>query len=175
MAAAQYLGDPAYLEFWKALGRGMGWREALRQASGVGFDEFNRAFKEWLLPQIPQLVYVAVDVRWPGMGSPALRVADYLTIGVDWVTDQPSTGPGNWSGLTRLSKALYSDTTGSGYVCLKWIAAEDDFPLKNIGWYADGNLVSSREDAELIEFTGEESHPERLEPAWAPGYTTGPD
>ena len=174
LAAAQYLGDPAYLEFWKALGRGMGWREALRVVSGVGFDEFNQAFKEWLLPRIPQLVYVSVDVHWPRMGSPALRVEDYLSIGVDWVTARPShTGPSNWSGRTRLTKALYSDTTGSGYVCLKWIAAEDNFPLKNIGWYADGNLVSSREYAELIELTGESitledwslpGHPDTLQP-----------
>ena len=155
LAAAQYLGDPAFVEFWKALGRGMEWREALRQVSGVGFDEFNQAFREWLPSQIPRLIYVTVEVHWPRMGSPALQVADLLTIGVHWITSRPThTGPTNWSGRTRLTKALYSNTTGSGYVCLKWVGAEDDFPLKIIGWYSDGNLVS-RKDAELIEFTGE--------------------
>ena len=157
LAAAQYLGDPAYLEFWRVLGQGVGWKEALRQVSGVGFDEFNRAFKEWLPSHIPQPMFVSVEVNWPGMGSPALKRTEVLVIGVEWVPSWPfpTTRSGGSSGQTSLSTAFLGEPTGKGYVCLKW-DGEHDFIWANdvVGWYADGKLVS-REDAELIEFTGE--------------------
>ncbi len=74
---AQHARGPLVQYWWEGdgfligVGNDGGWGEALRQVSGVGFDEFNRAFKEWLLSQIPHLVHVTVDVRWPRMGSPA--------------------------------------------------------------------------------------------------------
>ena len=175
LAAAQYVGDPAYLEFWKAMGQGMGWRDALGQVSDVDFDEFNRSFMEWLPSHIPQPMLVSVDVAWPGMGSPALTREEYLTFGIEWVPNWPfPTSRSSWSGDARLTNAFLGNPTGIGYVCLKWdgIGGDYNYAPEILGWYSNGELVS-REDAELIEFTGESitlkdwslpGHPNTLQP-----------
>ena len=182
-AAAQYLGDPAYLDIWKAMGQGMGWREALLHVSGLSFDEFNQAFMEWLPSHIPELARVAVEVRWPEMGSPALEERDHLTIGISWepYRPHPSRTFHNRLGETNLAKDLLIEMPGNGYVCLMWRSAEEGLgPKRVIGWYSNGELVSSREDAELIEFTGESmalkewslpGHPDTLQPqSWHSCY-----
>ena len=180
-AAAQYLGDPAYIEFWKVLGQGIEWKEALRKVSGVGFDDFDLAFREWLPTYIAQLMYVSVDVRWPGMGSPALQRAENLSFGIEWVPSYPfPSSTSNGDGQTKLTKAYDGGTTGKGYVCLKWRGLGVGHTHTNvIGWYSDGSLVS-RDDAELIKFTGESitlkdwnltGHPNTLPPRTGEGTT----
>lgn len=178
LAAAQYMGDPAFVDFWKVLGQGAEWEDALRQVSGMGFDEFNEAFMEWLPSEVPRLARVTVEVQWPDMASSALRQRDYLTIGINWQTGAPSDyrPMTNWSGQTLLTRDLYSHWTGSGYVCLIWSSQDPDEnggrPLRTLGWYADGKLVS-QDKADLIEFTGESitlkdwslpGHPDTLQP-----------
>ena len=150
LAVGLYLNDDdGYVEYWKLLGQGMHWEQAFLKAFGISVKDLNDPFIAWLPSRLPQEAQLTVDVSWPGMGNPALPRSDNLTIGVRWETGGWPTGftYGNWGGTTRLTKTFEIAPRGEGYVCLKW-------NYKVVGWYSDGKLVS-REDAELIEFTGE--------------------
>ncbi len=144
-----------YANFWRLLNEQADWRSTFEEAFGLPLDGFYAAFGEWIdarIPTSPSRVRFKVQLRWPGPpaqigGSPLIKLEDGR-----WAAAGSTVTESDPSGIFYV---LYSRVgTGSGIFSLWW--REDDWCTEHLlGYYKDGSLTTDRNEATLIEFTGE--------------------
>ena len=154
--------DDAYVEFWKLLPRHATWEDAFSEAFGIDVDDFLQAFPEWLRPQLPTYDLIRMRVLWPERSTDPENPEDRIGISLDdvsWESD-------DFGLISRIGLAfdpplrppldfeitVPGGTVGTAVVSLWW----SNEPTKRylLGWYKDGKLTDTREEATSFQLTG---------------------
>ena len=160
--------EDSYVTFWQLLGD-RPWEQAFEETFGMSAEGFYNAFDEWLPTQLPSVHLIQNQMRY--MEDQSLIALDQS----EW--KEPSS-----SHLSRLSMSIllsphdltshtiraqdnFTDfilkfhgdpfkTAKIGLMLTAWGASPSDQCAYLLGWYKDGELTDSLEEATLVEFTG---------------------
>ena len=148
--------EDLFVNYWKLLSKRSTWQQAFEEAFGISVDDFYEALDEWTFP-IPRRVQLEIQLRLSEgqlsdiSGLSKLELENWGT----WEGGRPDRGvqlSGSHDDATEFYVTYPEGAVGTGYLSLWWSDDHRTYCLR--GWYKDGDLTSSREDATAVEFTG---------------------
>ena len=154
--------EDSYVKYWKLLWERPTWQQAFEEAFSIDINDFYSAFDEWLPSQLPPAeIELKIPLRWPNFEP---LTSSYLNFDADWIGDITAEGhiftEGDFGhrstivGEADFVSVVYTEgTVGTAYLSL-WYTPDDICTDHLLGWYKDGELTSSREDATPFRFTG---------------------
>ena len=150
--------EDLFVNYWKLLGKRSTWQQAFEEAFGIPVDDFYEALDEWTFP-ITRLVQLEIQLRLSEgqlsdiPGRPSVILENWGT----WEGGSPGGLGLSWSHDGTEFYVTYPEgAVGTGYLSLWWSDDHRTYCLR--GWYKDGDLTSSREDATAVEFTGRSAY-----------------
>ena len=154
--------EDSYVKYWKLLWERPTWQQAFEEAFSIDINDFYSAFDEWLPSQLPPAeIELKIPLRWPNFEP---LTSSYLNFDADWIGDITAEGhiftEGDFGhrstivGEADFVSVVYTEgAVGTAYLSL-WYTPDDICTDHLLGWYKDGELTSSREDATPFRFTG---------------------
>ena len=146
--------EDSFVNYWKLLGKRSTWKQAFEEAFGIPVDDFYGALDDWTFP-IPRLVQLEIQLRLSEgqlsdiPGIPNVELENFGT----WEGGDPGVRlSGSHDDATEFYVTYPERAVGTGHLSLWWSDHHRTHCLR--GWYKDGDLTSSREDATAVEFTG---------------------
>ena len=151
--------DGSYIHYWRLLHDRRDWKRAFEGAFGMPVEEFYPAFREWfdanIVGEPTTRVRLKIQFRWPTApidsrewGRPIFRVMDRNWNGSPGPATMVSPG---WK--RNVAYFIYNrGVTGDGILTLMW--TRDGCTHWPLGYYQNGKLVTSIEEATRVEFTG---------------------
>ena len=148
--------EDSYIRYWRLLGERPTWQQAFEEAFGIDIDDFHKAFDVWIVSQLPPpQIELKIQLRWPEF-EPLDRTQGGLHI--DFTVLDPNVefaSRGTIAEETDYVSVVYTEgIVWTAYLAL-WYRHYDDACTDHLlGWYKDGELTNSREDATPFTFTG---------------------
>ncbi len=151
--------EGSHIHYWRLLHDRGDWKRAFKDAFGMPVEEFYPAFREWfdanIVGEPTTRVRLKIQFRWPtapidsrDWGRPIFRVLDLNWNGSSGPATMVSPG---WK--RNVAYFIYNrGVTGDGILTLMW--THDGCTYWPLGYYQNGKLVTSIEQATRVEFTG---------------------
>ena len=155
--------EDAYVNYWKLLLKHPTWEQAFEEAFGIDPPRFNEDFRNWVSPQLPEFVRLEINVNWPDENNQGLRRWEFLRVCVaDWgrwelMPETRITRSGaNASGRPEITYVYDRGAVGSAFLALffKDDSVKNEGKIFLLGWYKNGDLTGSRQDATVVPLTG---------------------
>ena len=154
--------EDSYVNYWKLLLKHTTWEQAFEEAFGIEPSRFYEDFRDWVSPQLPEFVRLEINVNWLDENNQGLRRWESLRMCVsDWgrwelLPETRITRSGADASGTEMTYIYDKGAVGSAFLALfiKDGSVENEGKVFLLGWYKDGELTGSRQDATVVPLSG---------------------